>query len=135
MALGSADFRTAFAAVCAIVGRPAPSADRQTRHEWRAILEGEQREKQERLDTFHFAEAAKVISANVLEERGPCDEVAGLIEELRTNPRKVYRYWLNHDPKTTSAFVAAGRLLEFGRQANLLDVVENMAGEEHRNGS
>src|SRR5579862_1452866 len=67
MVLSGADFKTALAAVHAIVGRPIPELARMTHAEWRAVLEAQKREEREREEAIRFAGVAVLILEDELE--------------------------------------------------------------------
>jgi hypothetical protein len=113
MSLTGADFKTALAAVYAIVGRQMPERARMTRHEWRIAREAHEREQHELLAAFYFAGAARVMAEGFLENLDPWDEERAvhtrLIEELRKDAPAVYRDCLERYPAMAAGLVAVGR--------------------------
>lgn len=137
MALTGADFRSALAAVCAIVGRPMPERARMTRGEWHAAQEAQKREQQDALEALYSADAAAMMAESILEELDPWNKERAvhtrLIEGLRKDARAVYRDWRHRDPPMASALVEAGRRLDLRLQTRLLHFVQKMAVEDQGN--
>jgi hypothetical protein len=134
MAMTGADFKTALAAVYAIVGRAMPERARMTREEWRRAQEAHEREEEERSAAAHFAAAAALLAEGVLEALEPFDEERAvqtrLIESLRRDPRAVYRDWREHNPEMAAALVLAGREHERRVHLRLAELILEMPPNE-----
>ena len=135
MTLTGADFKTAMAAVYAIVGRPMSERARMTREQWRAAQQTIERTERERNEAAYFAAAALIMAELVLENLLPWDTERAihtkLVEDLRSDAIAVYRDWRDRNPKTAAARVDAGHRHHRRLQKSCLRFVESMANEDH----
>ncbi len=134
MALTGTDFRTALAAVYAILGRPMPARARMTREEWRVVREGQEREERERSEAEHFAGAALLLLEDQL-ERLPVESSerrlwTHVLATLRADPLNIYRLYRAGDEKSAHDLVSAGREHELRVHLRLAELIMEMASDE-----
>lgn len=133
-ALTGADFRSALAAVYAIVGRPVPERTSFTREELQAREEDQRQAQRDLSEAGYFADVAAMFAEQVLEELDPFDPeraaYTSLIRRLRSDPVAVYCAWRRRNPVGTAALVEAGRQHQRRIQRLLLGYVEAMGRED-----
>ena len=123
IARSGADFRTALAAVLALVGRPMPVPVQSgiSRDEWTATREAQEREKAESDEATYFAGAAILLLEGEL-ERLPVDSSerrtwTHILDTLKAEPVTIYRIFARNDARAAASWVQAG--LEHERRVHL----------------
>lgn len=134
MTMSGADFKTALAALYAIVGRPISARARMTREERTAAKEASDRGEQERQEARHFAGAAILLLEGELErlpvessERRLWTHVLGT---LRNDPQVIYRLYRERDERSAASVVRAGRDHERGAHVQLAELIRRLASED-----
>ena len=133
-ALTGADFRTALAAVYAIVGRPIPDRAAFTREELRAWQEEQRQARREASEAGYFADVVAMLAEQALDEFGPFSPeraaYTSLIRRLRSDPVAVYCEWRRRTPEVAAALAEAGRRHQRRIQRLLLAYVNAIGRED-----